>query len=138
MKTIVDTSVWSLAFRRRDPALLSQTERQLVAHLRSEIENNKAAILGPIRQEILSGIRDQTKFAGTKELLDPFLDEEIIGEDYIEAARLFNLCRAQGIQCGPVDILVCAVALRLKFKVLTNDTGILRCIETLRSEGLSI
>lgn len=75
MKIIVDTCVWSLAFRRRSAALLSESETALVAQLRSAIQSKEAAIIGPIRQEILSGIRDKAKFALTRGLLDPFPDE---------------------------------------------------------------
>ncbi|MFZ0392750.1 MAG: PIN domain-containing protein [Terracidiphilus sp.] len=138
MKIIVDTCVWSLAFRRRSAALLSESETALVAQLRSAIQSKEAAIIGPIRQEILSGIRDKAKFALTRGLLDPFPDEEIVAADYVESARLFNFCRDHGVECGPVDILLCAIAIRMKFEILTNDADILRCIETMRSAGLNI
>ena len=138
MMTIVDTCVWSLAFRRRNAALLSESETALVAQLRSAIQSKEAAIIGPIRQEILSGIRDKATFELTRELLEPFPDEEIVAADYVASARLFNFCRDRGVECGPVDILMCAIAIRMKFEILTNDAGILRCIEAMRSAGLNI
>lgn len=136
MKVIVDTCVWSLSLRRRGAGRLSTGEQQMVAQLREAIQGDNALIFGPIRQEILSGIRDKAHFARTEGLLDPFRDEEIKAADYIEAARLFNLCRDHGVQCGAVDTLLCAVAVRNRYGILTCDSGLERCIGVLRAEGL--
>ena len=132
MKVIVDTCVWSLSLRRSDKARLNAGEQRMLAELRQAIQGRRAAIIGPIRQEVLSGVRDRAVFAKTRELLDPFRDEEITPEDYVEAARLFNLCRDSGVECGAVDILICAVAFRLQCDILTSDVGLNRCIEVLR------
>ncbi|MFZ1939623.1 MAG: PIN domain-containing protein [Terracidiphilus sp.] len=138
MKVIVDTCVWSLSLRRTTQARLNPQELKTLAELREAIRNRRAAVLGPIRQEVLSGIRDKARFSKTERLLDPFLDEEIATEDYVEAARFFNLCRDHGIECGPVDILICAVAVRNGYEILTNDQGLARCVEALRSEGFRL
>ncbi|MGB7742200.1 MAG: PIN domain-containing protein, partial [Terracidiphilus sp.] len=119
-------------------ARLNPQELKTLAELREAIRNRRAAVLGPIRQEVLSGIRDKARFSKTERLLDPFLDEEIATEDYVEAARFFNLCRDHGIECGPVDILICAVAVRNGYEILTNDQGLARCVEALRSEGFRL
>ena len=108
----------------------------MVAQLTEAIRDRRAAIIGPIRQEILSGIRNRAQFARTEETLDPYRDEEITGADYIEAARLNNRCQDHGVQCGPGDILLCAVAVRKQYGILTSDQGLSRCIDVLRSEGL--
>jgi len=105
----------------------------MLVELKEAIEDRRAAIIGPIRQEVLSGIRDKALFAKTQELLDPFRDEEIKGDDYVEAARLYNLCRDQGVECGPVDILICAVGVRMHYDILTSDKGLKRCSEVLKS-----
>jgi predicted nucleic acid-binding protein len=136
MKTIVDTCVWSLSLRRQNETTISADEQQLIAQLRGAIQSRRAAIIGLIRQEILSGIRDNALFAKTKELLDPFRDEIVTSEDHVEAARLFNLCRSRGVECGSIDILICAVAARLRYDILTYDQGLMRCIQLLRSQGL--
>jgi predicted nucleic acid-binding protein len=138
VKVIVDTCVWSLSLRRTNQANLNSNEIQILAELKDAIRGRRAAILGPIRQEVLSGIRDKVRFAKTGDLLDPFLDEEITSEDYVQAARLFNLCRDNGIECGPVDILICSIAVSNGYKILTTDRGLMRCIEALRTEGLSL
>jgi hypothetical protein len=138
MKTIIDTCIWWLSLRRRDTAQLSQAERQLIGELREAIQNRRAAIVGPVRQEVLSGIRDDAQFVKTKEILAPFKDEEIVAGDYVDAAQLFNVCRNHGVQCGPVDMLLCAIAIRLNFNIMTNDQGLLRCMQALRAEGLKL
>jgi hypothetical protein len=138
MKFLVDTCVWSLALRRRNASRLNLEEQRLASELRAAIQVSNAAIIGPVRQEILSGIRDRAQFQRTLGLLEPFADEEMIPEDFVEAARLFNLCRDHGVHCGPVDILICAVAARLGYDILSNDTGLARCVEVLRIEGVTL
>jgi len=136
MKLIVDTCVWSLSLRRRSTAQLNAVEQQMVAQLKEAIQDDRALIVGPIRQEILSGIRDKVHFAKTERLLEPFRDEEITAGDYVEAARLFNICQDHGVQCGAVDTLLCAVAVRNRYGILTCDAALERCIGVLRTEGL--
>lgn len=119
MKVLVDTSVWSLALRRRTRAHRSVDElRTLVAH-------GRAAIVGPIRQELLSGIRDRAGFERLRDHLRAFPDEPITSADYERAAECFNLCRAKGIQGSNTDFLLCAVAERVRFPILTTDEDFL-------------
>jgi len=86
-------------------------------------------MLGPIRQELLSGIRVQAQFDKLRSALAAYRDEPIDTTDYEEAARLYNLCRTEGVQCGPVDILICAVAARRMWSVLANDAVMNRCVQ---------
>jgi hypothetical protein len=136
MKTIVDTCVWSLALRRQDQTKMAQGDLEMIAQLQEAIREGRVVIIGPIRQEILSGIRNKARFAKTQALLEPYRDEEIEAEDFVEAARLFNVCRDHGVECGPVDMLICAVAVRMHYDILTYDQGLKRCIQVLRAEGL--
>jgi predicted nucleic acid-binding protein len=138
MKWLVDTCVWSLALRRRNASLMKPEEQRLASELRDAIQVSNAAIIGPVRQEILSGIRDRAQFRKTQGLLEPFADEPVDPSDFAEAARLFNLCQGKGVACGATDILICAVAARLSYGILTNDTGLARCIDALRSEGIPL
>lgn len=134
MKVIVDTCIWSLALRRKSKARISDQDQAMLDRLTEAVQDRRAAIIGPIRQEILSGIRDKAQFAKTQQVLEPFRDEEILAGDYVDAARLFNLCRDQGLEGGPVDMLICAIAVRLRFQVLTSDVCLKRCIHVLRNE----
>jgi len=108
----------------------------MLTSLKDAILDGRAAIVGPIRQEVLSGIKANAQFEKLKSALEAFQDETITTTDYEEAARLFNLCRGRGVECGVVDILLCAIASREHWGILTNDTGIKRCMEVLRTEGL--
>jgi predicted nucleic acid-binding protein len=113
---LVDTSVWSLAFRRSQlPAGLA------VAALEEVIRQGQAVMVGPIRQELLSGVRGAAQFRRLAEALEAFPDETLVPEDYVEAARCFNRCRAKGVQGSNTDFLLCAIALRRDYAILTTD-----------------
>ena len=116
MNVVVDTSVWSLALRRTAPRGLA-VEREL-AEL---VQEGRVLMLGPVRQEILSGVRQPTQLKTLRERLRAFPDIALRTEDYEEAAGCFNLCRSRGIQGSNTDFLLCAVALRLRAAILTTD-----------------
>jgi predicted nucleic acid-binding protein len=129
VRLLIDSCVWSLALRRRHGAILSAAEQQIAASLTEAIRDGRAAIIGPIRQEILSGIKDPTQFEKLRRTLQSFPDESVATSDYEDAGRLFNVCRSKGLQCGPVDILLCAVALQRRWAILTFDQGLRSCME---------
>ena len=116
MNVLVDTSVWSLALRRS----ASSTD-PIVEHLRELIEESRAHIIGPIRQEILSGIRENAQYEVLRDTLRSFPDLEIISADYERATEMFNQCRRQGLQGSNTDFLICGVAERLNLSILTTD-----------------
>ena len=115
MKVLVDTSVWSLAFRRRSPA------HPFVDELRRLVVSGRAGIIGPVRQEVLSGIRDVGAFERLRDRLGAFPDEPLTSGDYERAAEFFNVCRANGLQGSNTDFLLCAVAVRHHMPLLTTD-----------------
>lgn len=135
MKVLVDTCVWSLSLRRRKgTAGLSGQEQRLVAALTEAIRDGRVAMVGPVRQELLSGISDKAQFEKLRSTLDTFADESIPTEIYVEAARLDTLCRARGVQCGEVDMLLCAVALHYGWTILSSDVALLRCIGVVEAD----
>lgn len=117
MSVIVDTSVWSLALRRKTPPDYSPA----ITILQNLITDDQVALLGAIRQEILSGIRNFEQFTRLRDYLRAFPDVELIPEDYEIAAEFFNTCRSQGIQGSNTDFLICAVAYRRSYSILTTD-----------------
>lgn len=117
MNVLVDTSVWSLALRRRGQTAPSP----LVALLADVIADGRAVLLGPVRQELLSGVRSSEQFEHLREHLRAFPNVELNTEDYETAASCSNLCRARGVQGSSVDFLICAVAIRRDWSVLTTD-----------------
>lgn len=116
MKVIVDTSVWSLALRRG-----TESPSPAVQELRKLIKDHRVQMLGPIRQEILSGIRNDSQFKKLQKHLESFPDLPILTEDYVTAARFFNLCRAKGVQRSNTDFIICSVAVRNEFYIYTTD-----------------
>jgi predicted nucleic acid-binding protein len=137
MKVLFDTCVWSLSLRRsRKSVAMAPDEILLLKTLSEAIKDGRVAIIGPIRQELLSGIRDGAQFKKLSTALDAFPDETLTTPYYVEAARLFNLGRSHGVECGPVDMVICATAVLKKWPIVTNDAGLSRCITVLRSEGL--
>ena len=116
MRVLVDTSVWSEALRhaKRIESAASQELRMLIlAH--------RVDIIGPIRQEILSGVRDKSQFDKLKKYLAAFPDLVLKTEDYITAASFFNACRAAGVQGSNTDYLLCAVAVNRQLAIYTTD-----------------
>ena len=92
-------------------------ERELVELIRE----GRVLMLGPVRQEILSGLRQPTQFKTLRERLRAFPDLALETADYEVAAACFNLCRSRGIQGSNTDFLLCSVALRLGAAILTTD-----------------
>lgn len=116
MKVIVDTSVWSL-FLRRDGHVRSAS----LDRLRQMIKEKNVQMLGIIRQELLSGIRNEAQFLKLSQILGSFPDLLAGSADHTQAADFFNQCRRKGIQGSPVDFLICAQAHRNGMAILTED-----------------
>lgn len=112
---LVDTCIWSEVLRGKSPSpAIADSLARLLRDLR-------AVLIGPVRQEILSGISDEKKSAKLRKLLSCLPDAEIITEDYELAARYANMCRRKGIQGSSVDFLICAVSVKNDFCIYTVD-----------------
>ncbi len=122
MKVLVDTSVWSIALRHRVSVEGSEKIRE---ELYTLIDDSRVAMIGPIRQELLSGIKTEAQFNLLKEYLKPFKDVVLETEDYILAAQYFNRCRSSGIQGSHIDFLICAISSRREFPLFTTDKDFL-------------
>jgi predicted nucleic acid-binding protein len=116
MSVLVDTSIWSLALRRT-----AHIQNPEALELRRLITANRAEMIGPIRQELLSGVRDQSQFDRLESHLAAFPDLPLLDEDYVTAAKFFTLCRSRGVQGSNTDFLICAVAVRHDYAVFTTD-----------------
>ena len=117
---LVDTSIWSLALRRRRGDLNAE-EQRLVREWEDLVRSGSAVLVGPIRQEVLSGIRSREVFAELQVALGSFGYLEIVPLDYDEAARLFNECRSKSITSTPIDLLICVVAKRYDIPIFSTD-----------------
>lgn len=113
---LVDTCVWSLALRSH-----TTKETTVAKQLSQLIYNNQVRIIGPIRQELLSGYTDKNNFERLRQKLIYFPNEPILDADYESAAEYSNFCRSKGIQGSHIDFLICAVSIRAKFQIYTTD-----------------
>ncbi|MCA0444885.1 MAG: PIN domain-containing protein [Bacteroidetes bacterium] len=120
MKVLVDTSVWLLALRKQ---ATEPGDLKAVSILSELIRDLRVEIIGPVRQEILSGISDPINLQIVKERLSAFSDIEIMTEDYERAAQFSNECRKNGIQGSHTDFLICSVSVRLDLLVFTLDAN---------------
>jgi predicted nucleic acid-binding protein len=120
MRVLIDTPVWSLALRRKTLELPT-SERRVVQVLQQIVEEGRAQLLGPVRQELLSGVREDAQFRRLRDYLRDFPDVVLATGDYEEAARASNECRRAGIASTPVDMLICAVGLHHGWQILSTD-----------------
>lgn len=121
MKVLVDTSVWSLVLRRKNPP--DSAYSQLLSDL---ISDGRVVLMGNVRQEILSGIRHEKQFDILRAKLRPFPDLALESEDYEVAAEFYNTCMSKGVNGGDIDFLICSSAYRRNFHILTTDSDFVR------------
>ena len=130
MSILVDTCVWSLGFRRKrvdlSPAQLAASDE-----LYRLMDRDEAVMMGCIRQELLSGIRDTAQFNWVKDDVYDYQDIQPHKDDYIKAASFKNQCASRGIVGSPIDLLICAVAERDSLPIFTIDKDFKRFAEFL-------
>jgi predicted nucleic acid-binding protein len=120
MNVLVDTSIWSLVLRRgvsRDH-IVTKDLSELIRELRVQI-------IGPIRQELLSGIKSKNQFKELRLYLSAFPDLILEAADFERAAEFFNICRRNGIQGSNTDFLICSVAHGRDLEIFTSDNDFL-------------
>jgi len=118
MNILVDTSVWSLAFRKKT---LTLEETKIVSELKELIYEKRVIMIGPIRQELLSGIKNKKIFDQLCSKIKAFEDVSIETEDYEKAAEINNVCRSNGIQGSHIDFLIAATAMKRNIAIFTID-----------------
>jgi len=121
MKILVDTSIWSLALRRKE-----SSQNPVVIELAELILEVRVQMLGAVRQELLCGIKSPSQFKKLQHHLRAFPDLELSNRDYETAAEFFNLCRSKGIQGSNTDFLICAVAANHHLPIFTTDADFTR------------
>jgi hypothetical protein len=127
---LVDTSVWSLALRRRAVDLGPQ-DRRLTQALYELVREGRVQLLGAIRQEILSGIGNESQFLRIRNDLRAFEDVALRTGDYEDAAQMANQCRGKGIASTPVSMLICSIALHHGWQVFSTDRDFIHYAEVL-------
>jgi predicted nucleic acid-binding protein len=117
LSLFVDTSVWSLAFRRDSPSSAPEVRKLVQA-----IDTGETILTtGLVLQELLQG------FSGPKardQILDRFSSIPLLSpgrDDHVRAAELRNRCRRAGIQIGTIDALLAELCVRHGLTMLTTD-----------------
>ena len=117
MTLFVDTSVWSLAFRRDSDAASAE-----ILALRQALEGGDIVVTtGIVLQELLQGFSAPR---ASKDIIErfgalPFISPE--RQDHVDAAELRNKCRRSGVQAGTIDSLVAQLCIRHGLTLLTTD-----------------
>ena len=112
---VVDTNIFSLSLRHKTPNI------KISEILTKLLQKKQVILIGNVRQEFLSGIKHHLQFHKLQSTISNIPLTEILPEDYDAAAKFYNKCRAHGIQGSDTDLLLCAVATRLKSPIFTTD-----------------
>ena len=120
-QVLIDTNIWSTFFRRNKPE-----DQKLRANLEMLMQENRISMIGPIRQEILTGIKEYNKFLVLKEYMQAFEDEPISTEMYEFGAKIANDCMRNGIAISTVDATIVSVIATHGFEIYTNDQDFMR------------
>jgi predicted nucleic acid-binding protein len=120
MLVLVDTPIWSLALRRKSRDL-NRRELSLTQALEELVRDGRAQLIGVVRQELLSGIRDPQRFEKLRNYLSAFDDPALAAGDYETAAAMHNRCRGRGVTGSAIDFLLCAVAELRHWQIFTTD-----------------
>ena len=116
MNVLVDTAIWSVSLRRA-----KRVDDGTSKELTELIREGRVVMMGPVRQELLSGIKVKAQFDLLRDHLRAFPDLELDRADYEEAAEAFNRCRERGIQGSNIDFLSCSTARSRDRAVFTTD-----------------
>ena len=117
MSLLVDTSVWSLAFRRDAEAQVPE----VLALRNALLGTNQVFSTGLVLQELLQGFSGPKARDSIVERFAAFAFVEPDRQDYIDAAEVRNICRRRGVQIGTIDALLIQLARRYDLAILTTD-----------------
>ena len=119
MKVLVDTCIWSHVLRHKQP------NNELAEKLKDLIKDGRVIMIGPIRQELLSGISEPSQFRKLKNNLSSFDDLPLLSDYFVKAAEFSNICRKKGVQGSTTDFLICAISSIQKLEIFTEDNDFL-------------
>jgi predicted nucleic acid-binding protein len=103
---------------RRNRSILDPVANEVTRLIRADA----IQMLGPIRQELLSGAQPDERFAQLRKYLRFYPNLPLDEEDDENAAAYYNLFRQRGLQATGADLLICAAAVRHGLKLFTTNT----------------
>jgi predicted nucleic acid-binding protein len=114
---LVDTSVWSLAFRRD-----GQPGAPEVGALRAALQGAEQVFTtGLVLQEVLQGFASPKNRDQLVERFSALAFLQPDKQDHRAAAEIRNVCRRRGIQIGTIDALFIQLCQRYDLTLLTTD-----------------
>lgn len=125
MRILVDTSVWSLALRKRGPE-----DHPAVHKLTRLLDDGERVLLTPILlQEILQAFPDESTFRRLVSYFQPFELLPVDRDEAVAAARLHRTCTKRGIAASTTDCAIAAAAMIADCPLLTTDRDFERIAE---------
>jgi hypothetical protein len=124
MSVLIDTSVWSLALRRRRRDL-NPAELKVYYEWERLVLEGEAALIGPIRQETVSGIASPREVAIVKQWLASVHEFPMPSDLFLLAADFFNTCRVAGVAPGAIDMMICAAGHLHGVSIFSTDPDFL-------------
>ena len=115
---LVDTTIWSKAYRRKK---IAGEDQRIVKELYAILDSEEEVLIGPVRQELLSGISNENVFRDLALKLSGFNNYEVQLADHDLAAKYFNICLSNGILGSQTDYLICAIANKYNLEIFTED-----------------
>jgi predicted nucleic acid-binding protein len=122
---LVDTCVWSLAFR-----LDRRSDEAAVARLRDALAQGETIYTtGLVLQELVQGFADPKARASINERFAALPGIVPSRDDHIAAAEIRNRCRRNGVQVGTIDALLIQLCLHHDLVLLTEDRDFFNAAE---------
>jgi len=112
---LIDTSAWICFFARSGYVQV----KEIVSHL---LDENRAAIAGPIVVELIQGARTEKEKAFLRSRLEGLHWLSITDMHWYEAAELSFGLRRKGVTASAIDVLIGVVAISYQCKLLHKDS----------------
>jgi predicted nucleic acid-binding protein len=121
---VLDTSILLLMLRR--PRLDGQRPPSVTLLEKMIAEDWPPAVPGIVFQELLSGVRTESQFDGLRAAIAAFPVILATETHHVQAARISNACRQEGIACSAADALIASTTISLGGELFTADADFQR------------
>jgi predicted nucleic acid-binding protein len=116
MMVLVDTTVW-IDFFSASPSPHLKTLENLI------VDREDICLCGIILTEVLQGIREDSEFNRTRDLLENLIFLPMQYSVFLRSAEIYRNLRRKGITIRkPVDCMIAAVAIEHDVFLLHNDS----------------
>ncbi len=116
----LDTSILSISYRRKyrkdidKPSEVKLLEKMI-------LDNEPLVISGIVLQEFLSGLKEEAQFQRLQKLGEFFPIIMATKQHHIEAAKIANICRRNGVATSATDCLIAAITIEKNGQLFTID-----------------